>query len=103
MFDGLGKALAIVSAFGLASAGAIGFGASYLFEDDVSFDFNRSTELAIEEDTLSPRQVCAEFMKAQEAVTQEFTDRGVQLPTDTAMTLDECQLRMSVGALIARP
>lgn len=70
---------------------------------DILLDFNKSTELAIEEDNLNARQVCAEFMKAQEAVTQEFTDRGVQLPRETAMSLDECQLRMSIGALIARP
>ena len=103
MFDGLGRALALVSAFGLAAAGGIGYGVSYMFQDDISFDLNESTELAIKEGDLNARQVCNEFLKAQEAVTQEFEDRGIQLPSNAAMTAEECQLRMTLGAIIARP
>jgi hypothetical protein len=101
----MSKLVAFLGGGAVAGLGLLG--ATYIAPNgplpDIMIDFNKSTDLAIEEQNLNARQVCAEFMKAQEAVIQEFTDRGVQLPTDTAMSLDECQLRVTIGSIIARP
>lgn len=99
-FKGLGSALALVSAFGMAVAGGIGYGISYLTADDVSFDFNDVTNAAIEENTLSPEMVCREIIKGQNSVIEEFNDRGVSVPFVT-MTLEECLLRQIAGEITA--
>lgn len=92
---------------GVALSGATIYGATHITPNgplpDIMLNFNKSTDLAVEEGNLNAHLVCREYMKAQQAVTQEFADRGIQLPTDTAMSADECQLRMTIGTIIARP